>query len=164
MEAIFFIYMDSYIVCLFCFVLFLCFVFVFLGRGVWQPQQLFTSFVLFLFSSTIFQLKVNRSCSNTQKNKPISKACHRHFNAKSNVHSMIELWRLVSISVFYRLCFFSAVRAFGRLSAVRPFSSKEARLYFTQTSELCLFLCNRTQREKVITDMRSYICTEKIYI
>lgn len=44
----------------------------------------------------------------------------------------------------------------GALSAVGP-ASHQTRLYFTQTSELCLFLCNRTQREKVIADMRSYI-------
>lgn len=43
-----------------------------------------------------------------------SKACHRRFNAKSNVHSMnnIRVPETFSISVCYRICF-SAVRACG---------------------------------------------------
>lgn len=123
----FFIYIGSSII-LFMFVC--CFVidffFFFVG---WRPQ-LFTSFVLFLF--IIFQLKANSSCSNTQNLSPTfrcqdSKACHRRFNAKSNVHSMnnIRAPETFLISVCYRICF-SAVRACSGSSRRERLTAVEA--------------------------------------
>lgn len=121
---------------------------------------IFYTFSMFI----IFQLKAISSCSNTQKavsdlQMSNSKACHRRFNAKSNVHSMnnIRVPETFSISVCYQICF-SAVRACCGSKPGETLTDRSPgwfllrRLYFTQTSELCLFLCNTTQREKLSAD------------
>lgn len=77
----------------------------------------------------IFQLKANSSCSNTQKavsnlQMSNSKACHRRFNAKSNVHSMNNIrapetfWSVFVTESVLALSECAAARNPERLTAV----------------------------------------------
>lgn len=68
----FFTYSDSYIVCLFALL--------FCGVAA-------TTFYIFC-TLLVHHFPVEGKQFMQQYSKPISKACHRHFNAKSNVHSM----------------------------------------------------------------------------
>lgn len=105
-EAIF--YIHSYIILFIC--LFVALFLIFVG---WQPQ-LFTSFVLlFVHHFPTVHAAILKKPSPTFRCQD-SKACHRRFNAKSNVHSMnnIRVPETFSISVCYRICF-GAVRARG---------------------------------------------------
>lgn len=88
-----------------------CFVIDFCGVTA-SSFYIFYTFSMFI----IFQLKAISSCSNTQKavsnlQMSNSKACHRRFNAKSNVYRMnnIRVPETFLISVCYQICF-SAVR------------------------------------------------------
>lgn len=85
-----------------------------------------------------------------------SKASHRRCHAKCHVHSMNNIKPPETFSLF-SVCYgvrFRAARVFGSSGLLRD-EIKTKRLYFTQKSELCLFLCKRTQ--KAITEFGIYI-------
>lgn len=145
-EAIF-IYIVSYLVYLFV----CCFVFVRLG-----PQP-FTSFVLFMFiifsswRQTVHAaiLKTRLQPSDVKTPKPVIDA--------SMPNVMYIVWTTFKLLRLFRSVFVTqSVLALSERAAApnaekdwvqsRLISSK--RLYFTQTSELCLFLCNRTQTHR----------------
>lgn len=118
-EAIFFyIYIGSSMM-LFMFVC--CFVIDFCGVAA-TTFYIFSTLLFFLFFYFIHLFPVEGEQIMQQYSKNLSptfrcqdsKACHRRFNAKSNVHSMnsIQAPETLSISVCYRICF-RAVRACG---------------------------------------------------
>lgn len=146
----FFIYIGSYII--FVYLSVCCYYWFFVG---WRPQ-LFTSFVLLLLSSvsssrrTVHAAILNNPTFRCQD----SKACHRRFNAKSNVHSMNNIQ---APETFWSVFVTESVLALSKCAAVwlagkdvlqsRLIPSTEA-VFFSQTSELCLFLCNRGYKQR----------------
>lgn len=121
----FFIYIGSYIILFIC--LSVALLLIFCGVA----ATTFYIFCTLLF--IIFQLKANSSCSNTQKAlSPTfrcqdSKACHRRFNAKCNVHSMnnIRAPETFLISVCHRIGF-SADRVCSDLNCRQGLTAVEA--------------------------------------
>lgn len=152
-----FLYTDSYFL----------YVFFWLCHGIWwRYGHGFICFVPFLFFLSVSPFPVEgyqftQQYRHTHHQQPSdvndSKASRRRCNAKCHVHSLNNIKAPVfsfDQRLFWSL--FPCCPSVGQLGAAERRSQiKTKRLYFTQKSELCLFLCKRTQ--KVITEFGIYI-------